>query len=124
MFPYVGLATLPLFCDDDWPLILKETVLKFYKEIRSPSKNSESKSAPLQAVTDKENMNKGITTKASGSCGPISWKNRLVSSLVILHIVVQCLLPYSHVITKVVIIGSTSKTLWKVLKHLGLQQLD
>lgn len=97
MFPYVGLATLPLFCDDNWPLILKETVLKFYKKIRSPSKNSESKSVPLQAVTDKEIMNKGNT-----SCGPITWKNRLVSSLVLIHIVVQCFLPYSHGITKVI----------------------
>lgn len=92
MFPYVGLATLPLFCNNDWPLKLKETLLKCRNQTGSPSTNSESKSKPLEAVSDKKNVDRGA----------INWKKRLVSSLVIVHIVVQCLLPYSHGITKVV----------------------
>lgn len=98
MFPYVGLATLPLFCEFDWPKQLgckikkvlgnMKVVVKGVMEIRS-----------FRKETKKSEKGKGI----EGELPPkiITLKHKLVVALVFSHCGLQMFLPYSHFITKV-----------------------
>ncbi|XP_058795770.1 vitamin K-dependent gamma-carboxylase isoform X2 [Phymastichus coffea] len=77
MFPYVCLATMPLFCHVDWPR----------KFIRDSSNNGGEK--------EEEASPGGCRKKKK-----ISRKQKCVVAALLLHMAVQLFLPYSHFITK------------------------
>ncbi|KAF6204951.1 hypothetical protein GE061_019117 [Apolygus lucorum] len=77
MFPYVCLATMPLFFDNNWP----RKVAQRWSESTSTT--------ALKKKTEKENMTVN---------GHI--KRKLVAAGFLCHVVLQLFLPYSHCITK------------------------
>ncbi|CAG9827187.1 unnamed protein product [Diabrotica balteata] len=85
MFPYVCLATMPLFCEETWP-----------KKIMSLFTNKNLDSSPsnncLYQLKGKKGPSEYNTT--------ITWQHKLVVSLVLFHCGLQVFLPYSHFITK------------------------
>lgn len=82
MFPYVCLATLPLFCEEDWPEKLKRAIF----DRKWPSKTSKNMVCAEKYSEEKTN---------------ISWKHRLVVGLLLTYCTIQTFLPFSHSITKV-----------------------
>lgn len=79
VFPYVGMATMFVFCDYNWPRALLHKI----RLLPQP----ESKPPPLDVV----------------SCT----KKWTVTALIILYAVFQLFMPFSHFITKVLFIIST-----------------
>lgn len=75
MFPYMGIATMFIFCEPDWPKSLLRSI----------------------------NLMKDKTTKANqNSKMEISnFRKYLTISLITLHMTIQLFLPFSHFITKV-----------------------
>nr|XP_022908134.1 vitamin K-dependent gamma-carboxylase isoform X1 [Onthophagus taurus]XP_022908135.1 vitamin K-dependent gamma-carboxylase isoform X1 [Onthophagus taurus]XP_022908136.1 vitamin K-dependent gamma-carboxylase isoform X1 [Onthophagus taurus] len=75
MFPYVCLATLPIFCLSDWPKNLLTNKFNFWKE-----------------------------TKKNKNClyggNTIGLKKKFITFLVVIYCGLQGFLPYSHFITK------------------------
>lgn len=87
MFPYVCLATMPLFCKETWP----KNILKVFCNVE------EAKPSNKCIYTEREQSKyKNINLPKN-----ISWKHRLVVSLLLSHCGLQTFMPYSHFITKV-----------------------
>lgn len=89
MFPYVCLATMPLFCEENWPRKLTSTFWKFENNI-SPSKYC---IYPAE-VNKKKTKEEQLPTE-------VTWKHRIVVILLMSHCGLQTFLPYSHSVTKV-----------------------
>ncbi|XP_054262450.1 vitamin K-dependent gamma-carboxylase [Macrosteles quadrilineatus] len=85
MFPYVCLATMPLFCHMDWP---RKLLSRFQKEtlLEEPETTNvciyPSKHETKDRVKD------------------VRWYHRLTCSILLLHVALQAFLPYSHFLTK------------------------
>lgn len=86
MFPYVCIATMPLFCNEDWPRRLKRFFTRRTSEEPLPSS--------CCIYTQNSYMNCNLNRR-------VTWKHRLVLVLLICHCSLQVFLPYSHFITKV-----------------------
>ncbi|CAH1105219.1 unnamed protein product, partial [Psylliodes chrysocephalus] len=83
MFPYVCLATMPLFCEETWP-----------KKILSVFSKKELDSVPSQSCIYKTSTkDKHLPTRSK-------WKQKIVTMLLLYHCGLQLFLPYSHFITK------------------------
>ncbi|XP_044750429.1 vitamin K-dependent gamma-carboxylase [Coccinella septempunctata] len=80
LFPYVCLATLPLFCEEDWPEKLR-AVITGRKAYEEQKKNVCSRDCSDERIR-------------------INWKRRLAVSLLLTHCALQTFLPFSHSITK------------------------
>lgn len=88
MFPYVCLATMPLFCEENWP-----------RKLFGIFWNHETNISVSKACIYPPEVNK---TKNKDEQLPIkvTWKHRLVVILLLSHCGLQAFLPYSHFITK------------------------
>lgn len=105
MFPYVCLATMPLFCRVDWPRKLLEARThrreKFNGESCSSRKSRDyffkdnDGQSDVADVQDK--ANDGMRNKKRR----VSRKQKLVVAMLLLHVGLQFFLPYSHFVTKV-----------------------
>ncbi|XP_046820051.1 vitamin K-dependent gamma-carboxylase [Vespa crabro] len=130
MFPYVCLATMPLFCNVDWPrtfcswIACKQNILfsKCVNVIKNCFQSPVNKliNEQTKEVTDlnefdsqKANMDVNERYKSSENVKPIdnstmknvnskkvTKKQQFVVSMLLLHIALQFFLPYSHFITK------------------------
>ncbi|XP_018566321.1 vitamin K-dependent gamma-carboxylase [Anoplophora glabripennis] len=87
MFPYVCLATMPLFCVETWPRRIQSL---FTRSNTDPSPSSD-----CIYSDDKTNQHKGQSLENN-----VKWKHRFVAALLICHCGLQLFLPYSHFITK------------------------
>ncbi|KAG5894578.1 hypothetical protein JTB14_021558 [Gonioctena quinquepunctata] len=87
MFPYVCLATMPLFCKESWPRKIQSL---FTRE------NLEASPSP-SCIYPKGQMKNGDNTELHRE---VNWKHKLVVTLLICHCGLQAFLPYSHFITK------------------------
>lgn len=96
MFPYVCLATMPLFCSVSWP---RKLISTFTKD--APSKPGRSTSCLYEAEKDKKNILKEDIQPDLPT--HINWKHTLVVCLLLSHCGLQVFLPYSHFITQVII---------------------
>ncbi|KAL3281325.1 hypothetical protein HHI36_004536 [Cryptolaemus montrouzieri] len=77
MFPYVCLATMPLFCEENWPQKLMNCI--------KTTENGKNVVCSKEKTDTKQN---------------ITWKHRMVVCLLLGHCVLQTVLPFSHSITK------------------------
>ncbi|KAJ9579946.1 hypothetical protein L9F63_004419, partial [Diploptera punctata] len=94
MFPYMCLATMPIFCDANWP---RKLHTKFSSKNCTISRNENDKE------TSTDDIKSGYKIKKSQeetSMKTLNWKQKLVVCLIITHMGIQCFLPYSHFITK------------------------
>ncbi|XP_074031124.1 gamma-glutamyl carboxylase isoform X2 [Leptinotarsa decemlineata] len=85
MFPYVCLATMPLFCDETWP-----------RKIQSLFTTDNLEAAPSDSCIypiDETRIDRDLVRKPS-------WKHKFVATLLMCHCGLQAFLPYSHFITK------------------------
>ena len=83
MFPFVMLAVLPIYSRTDWP----QVIIDYF------TKNGKEKSKKMALALKSSNAGKKETAKTDK-------KQKLVAALIILYMLSQALLPYSHVITK------------------------
>ncbi|KAJ8913553.1 hypothetical protein NQ315_017104 [Exocentrus adspersus] len=90
MFPYVCLATMPLFCSESWPRRIQAV---FTKNNLDPGPSSVC-IYPQDENKAKKEVN-GYFLERN-----VRWKHRLVVVLLIGHCGLQMFLPYSHFITK------------------------
>ena len=106
MFPYVCLATMPIFCDVSWPRKFthwfKEifSITKFISEVKDEkekNQKNEHKFLNRKEVDGKDLKN----FKAKNDEINNSKKQKFVTSILLLHIAMQLFLPYSHFLTKV-----------------------
>ncbi|KAJ8680661.1 hypothetical protein QAD02_016448 [Eretmocerus hayati] len=117
MFPYVCLATMPLFCRNDWP----RKLLLPSKIFRSPT-GDDAVTKEEEVEPEKETLEesspheRNCNAIKAGSCGSESAREpkirkrfasrrvtntqRLVVALLIFHMALQLFLPYSHFITQ------------------------
>lgn len=89
MFPYVCLATMPLFCEETWP---KKLMRIFFKSEPNILPNN------TCIYSTEDNKNRKDHEKLPEK---VTWKHRLVTVLLLTHCGLQAFLPYSHFITKV-----------------------
>lgn len=89
MFPYVCLATMPLFCEENWP-----RKVKFYFSKKESAQPIPSTSCIYTKAYVKEHRYLHLQSN-------ITWKHKFVVALLICHCGLQAFLPYSHFITKV-----------------------
>ncbi|KAK9503159.1 hypothetical protein O3M35_011787 [Rhynocoris fuscipes] len=91
LFPYVCLATMPLFYENNWPkqVLKKIERLKFNVDTENCVNNS--------CCYDMQSSKKvtGARDKTKHSI-----KKQIVAVLLIFHVIIQLFLPYSHFITK------------------------
>lgn len=78
VFPYVGMATMFIFCDYDWPRKLLSKFLRFTKHQLEPQQSMTSSPEPVSNV-----------------------KKWTVTILILVYAAIQLFLPFSHFITKV-----------------------
>ncbi|CAL7951877.1 unnamed protein product [Xylocopa violacea] len=121
MFPYVCLATMPLFCSPEWPrklvsFLKRNCVAPFLANDRSTKSHDETSTDLLgdfcEEVDNKinneiqENLKsiKPIITRKDREIGKkstkVTRKQKFVVSLLLFHVFLQLFLPYSHFITK------------------------
>ncbi|KAK9298714.1 hypothetical protein QLX08_008077 [Tetragonisca angustula] len=127
MFPYVCLATMPLFCKPNWPrrlaTFVKRTCARSFSkrnrqeirnckkiaierakeshdEINSRTGNGSSIDDGREEGTD--SINSTITCKSveAGKSTRVTKKQKFVVSLLLFHVFLQFFLPYSHFITQ------------------------
>ncbi|KAJ3643909.1 hypothetical protein Zmor_026591 [Zophobas morio] len=84
MFPYVCLATMPLFCAENWP----RKLLNIFHNNPKPNPTCIYK-------LDEINQYKDLQLPRD-----VTWKHKLVVALLLTHCGFQVFLPYSHFITK------------------------
>ncbi|CAH1954165.1 unnamed protein product [Acanthoscelides obtectus] len=84
MFPYVCLATMPLFCEETWP----RKLLKYFHI----STNEPLPTPDCIYIKD----GRGQSNKQKH----VTWKRKLVIGLLLTHCSLQVFLPYSHFITQ------------------------
>lgn len=90
MFPYVCLATMPLFCSESWPRKIEKKIFG--------SKNLDLKANsgclyPEDEIKMYKKSKVFLHNKAT-------WKHNFVVGLLMTHCALQAFLPYSHFITK------------------------
>ncbi|XP_060517290.1 vitamin K-dependent gamma-carboxylase isoform X2 [Cylas formicarius] len=86
MFPYVCLATMPLFCNENWP----RRFLHIFSDANSqvlPSK------ACIYHKNDPASKNRQLQTNPT-------YRHKTVVGILLVHCVLQIFLPYSHFVTK------------------------
>lgn len=122
MFPYVGLATLPIFCECNWPKTLLKTIKEIWclcveKMFKTGNENFNEKGNAIKNETgneikkaigninDKGNVNLSENTNGSKAFTPkeITYRHKFVFYTLLTHCVLQITLPYSHCITKVTV---------------------
>ncbi|KAK2580809.1 hypothetical protein KPH14_011543 [Odynerus spinipes] len=110
MFPYVCLATMPLFCNADWPralctsikrqrdLLLSKCVQTIKNYLRNPVDNQENE----DEYDDSSSNAKSVDDPKLKDIKPqkVTKKQKFVVSMLLIHIALQFFLPYSHFITK------------------------
>lgn len=131
MFPYVCLATMPLFCNVDWPRTFYSWIMRKRKILLSKCVNviRNCLQSPVNKLINEQtkkvnDLNEFDSQKAtmdvneryesSENVKPIddstmkivntkkvTKKQQFVVSMLLLHIALQFFLPYSHFITKV-----------------------
>ncbi|KAJ1522865.1 hypothetical protein ONE63_002010 [Megalurothrips usitatus] len=111
MFPYVCLATQPLFCHNDWPRRFWRSCRGLWRPSRDvpkavaadwawlrPRQHPEAVAAAgclLPCVDDTSKKN-----ASSSTATPLRWYHHLTAALLLSHTGLQLFLPYSHFITK------------------------
>ncbi|OXU20747.1 hypothetical protein TSAR_007390 [Trichomalopsis sarcophagae] len=105
MFPYVCLATMPLFCRVDWP----RKLLEARTHSREKLDDGECSSRKSRDYFAKDNeAESDVAGRDEGSVGRrsekrrvrVSRKQKLVVATLLLHVGLQFFLPYSHFLTK------------------------
>lgn len=124
MFPYVCLATMPLFCHNDWPRRLRAG-WRHWRWHQDADDNAEVPTQPWpwqqpalcnDAVIDagclppleeppttpakKNDSGPGGRAAAAAPAVPLRWYHHLTAALLLSHTGMQLFLPYSHFITK------------------------
>ena len=111
MFPYVCLATMPLFCRNDWPR-------KFEQLVKQPPTIGSTKRLAVckrncwdfkdNDKPDGYRERKKLTFSGSCDCGngggdglKVKKRQKFVVFTLILYVALQFFLPYSHFVTKV-----------------------
>lgn len=85
MFPYVCLATMPVFCSEDWPKkLLNRAPVALLRQL-SPSSGSSNNSSQVNSA---DNNNDAKSTDKGGFF------------LIALYVTVQLVLPWTHGITQ------------------------
>ncbi|XP_049773987.1 vitamin K-dependent gamma-carboxylase isoform X1 [Schistocerca cancellata] len=92
MFPYVCLATMPIFCYPDWP---KTCNLNIKKLLWSRSL-SKTKLEEKKLKNFKSHQQSAVPAQTLS----LTWKHSFVATLLISYTGLQVFLPYSHFITK------------------------
>lgn len=87
MFPYVCLATMPLFCNESWP--------RKVTELFTTSDTESDSGKPYNYTSDKKEEVCAVFP------AKIKWRHRFVTIMLLLHCCLQMFLPYSHFVTKV-----------------------
>lgn len=126
MFPYVCLATMPLFCKPNWPrrlgtFLKRKSYFSFSAKIEDTKtcnkatidlpKESQDNLSGNGSSNDNGNregtnwINSTITCehtkRMNGKSAEVTRKQKFVVSLLLFHVFLQFFLPYSHFITKV-----------------------
>lgn len=93
MFPYVCLASLPIFSHADWPR-------KFFKLLKTSDQITlhQNDNCMYHSISGKKG--KYSKKKSEPSPSNLTWKHNVVVSLLLCHVGLQVFLPYSHFITK------------------------
>ncbi|CAG9825027.1 unnamed protein product [Phaedon cochleariae] len=94
MFPYVCLATMPLFCEETWPRKL-QTLLSIEYSPPTPSQSCIYRKEQIEAYIKVEKSHKSDCIRDK-----VTWKHKMVVALLMCHCGLQVFLPYSHFITK------------------------
>lgn len=92
MFPYVCLATMPIFCYPDWPK-------KFHLNVKKLMGSYSLSTSELEE-NNVENRNSHEDSAASAQIPSLTWKHSFVATLLMSYTGLQVFLPYSHFITK------------------------
>ncbi|KYM96640.1 Vitamin K-dependent gamma-carboxylase [Cyphomyrmex costatus] len=107
MFPYVCLATMPLFCHVDWPQkIMSEEKNKTYFVKSKLEKKPNKDDNDIQLSKNSIKLNKkGMTNVCKKNwiaqqSPKVTKKQKFIASLLLCHILLQFFLPYSHFISK------------------------
>lgn len=127
MFPYVCLATMPLFCKPNWPrrlgfFLKRKSYFSFSAKIQDikicnkatidlPKESHDNLSGNGSSIDNgnregTNSINSTITCKNTkridrGKSAKVTRKQKFVVSLLLFHVFLQFFLPYSHFITKV-----------------------
>ncbi|XP_006616444.1 vitamin K-dependent gamma-carboxylase [Apis dorsata] len=126
MFPYVCLATMPLFCKPNWPrrlgiFLKRKSYFSFSAKIQDikicnkatidlPKESHDNLSGNGSSIDNgnregTNSINSTITCKNTkridrGKSAKVTRKQKFVVSLLLFHVFLQFFLPYSHFITK------------------------
>ncbi|XP_028930682.1 LOW QUALITY PROTEIN: vitamin K-dependent gamma-carboxylase [Ornithorhynchus anatinus] len=87
MFPYVMLASSPLFCSPDWPRRLAARSPRWLR-------------GPLPAVAPPERSASCVYKGGRGGRQRPGWRQRLGAAFTLLYVLEQLFLPYSHFLTQ------------------------
>lgn len=129
MFPIVCLATMPLFCNPNWPRKLGTCIKRIYARLlykknqgirrckkiflrQNKESNDEKNDETVHGSSIDDGNQEGtnpisptVTPKhIKGICSKstkVTKKQKFVVSLLLFHVFLQFFLPYSHFITKV-----------------------
>ncbi|XP_069669123.1 vitamin K-dependent gamma-carboxylase isoform X2 [Periplaneta americana] len=100
MFPYVCIATMPIFCNADWP----HKILKLFSLPKSATDDAKQdvRNTSAQLSVKENKIGQSIKKLQDGrrDTFTIGWKHKLITCLLISHTGLQIFLPYSHFITK------------------------
>ncbi|KAL3875762.1 hypothetical protein ACJMK2_033680 [Sinanodonta woodiana] len=105
MFPWMMLATMPLFCSNDWPRKFFQKLPLCLKFVTPQNHDLQTSDHCLYSKEDIKPETSGMKTKSvSSSASPPATKPRAYHKLFTMvtgvYILIQCCLPYSHGITK------------------------
>ncbi|XP_026271298.1 vitamin K-dependent gamma-carboxylase isoform X2 [Frankliniella occidentalis] len=117
MFPYVCLATMPLFCHNDWPRRLCAALRGWWTPQEAGGGAHKTEERPSWAWLDPERHRELVAdsgclspvdecrsaskkSRAADTAKPLRWYHHLTAVLLISHTGLQLFLPYSHFITK------------------------
>lgn len=103
MFPWMMLATLPLFCHTDWPRGIIQrfpTFLRCLLPADMPLQTSKHCIYEKSSIKpDNVQENTHMSTTIPPNTRPSKY-HKLMVAMVLCYVVTQCVLPYSHNITK------------------------
>ncbi|XP_064421622.1 vitamin K-dependent gamma-carboxylase isoform X2 [Latimeria chalumnae] len=100
MFPYVMLATSPLFCYPDWPRRLLQKFPAFLRTALPPVEPPQPSEVCIYAGADEVPKGKGKTTVRVKPEKKLSLRQKMGAVFTVLYILEQLFLPYSHFITQ------------------------
>lgn len=128
MFPWVCLATMPLFCAPDWPRTVKKSfqsamdklkILPCYPKLKviekigyedeknaKPNKTNENEEVgsgkkDIDIKNDPDDIDHKKNDTKSDKERLVNKKEKIVTCALIIYMGIQAFLPYSHFITKV-----------------------